>query len=64
MDINAVKLKAISKKNEAVSRLVNLNSSEVSDYRYIQGIIHGVDLVMSIFKEIETETMKREAEDD
>lgn len=53
MVLNKVKLVILNAKNEAVYRLVNLDSKELATYRHLQGIIHGFDSVLSYIKEIE-----------
>lgn len=47
----AVKSKLVAMRTEAINRLVNLNSSDLSDYRDQQGIIKGIGLALNVVEQ-------------
>ena len=55
MDSYKLKSSIISKKNETINSLVNGTFEDAADFRYLQGIVHGIDHVLSIIKQMEFE---------
>lgn len=55
MDVNKAQIALNNKINEAVFSLVDLSSENVADYRYRQGIIHGLKTAFSIIRSLDAE---------
>lgn len=57
---NKIKSEVNKKRQEAIDKIINMSGSNVSDYRYQQGLIHGMDLAV---KEV-LKILSKELEDD
>jgi hypothetical protein len=63
MKVFHLKTQIITRKNEAVERLVNGNHEDLASVKYLQGTIHGLIMLLQDIKEAELKQQEIEEND-